>query len=110
VRIGQCNNAFVFPGVGLGAIASGARRVSDAMFVAAARALSEWSPARYAPGESLYPTLEQLRKVARDVAIAVGREAQRSGLADATSSDELAARVDGHMWQPHYARYTRVDA
>jgi malate dehydrogenase (oxaloacetate-decarboxylating) len=109
VRIGQCNNAFVFPGVGLGAIASGARRVSDAMFVAAARALSEWSPARHAPGESLYPTLEQLRKVARDVAIAVGREAQRSGLADATSSDELAARVDGHMWQPHYARYTRVD-
>lgn len=108
MRIGQCNNAFVFPGVGLGIIASGARRVSDAMFVAAARALSEWSPARTAPHESLYPTLEQVRKVARDVALAVGLEAQRAGFAEPTSADELGARIDAAVWQPHYVTYSTI--
>jgi malate dehydrogenase (oxaloacetate-decarboxylating) len=107
-RIGQCNNAFVFPGVGLGIIASGARRVTDAMFVAAARALSDWSPARRARGESLYPALEQVRRVARDVAIAVGLEAQRAGQAPATSRDELIERIDRYVWEPNYLPYRRA--
>ena len=106
-RIGQCNNAFIFPGVGLGIIASRARGVSDAMFVAAARALSEWSPARRAAGESLYPTLEQVRKVARDVAWAVALEAQRSGLAAPASPEELNARIDAEVWEPQYRPYRR---
>jgi malate dehydrogenase (oxaloacetate-decarboxylating) len=108
MHIGQCNNAFVFPGVGLGIIAAGARRVSDDMFVAAARALSEWSPARRTPGESLYPTLEQVRKVARDVAVAVAVEAQHAGLAEPTSRPELEARIDAHMWEPRYLPYRRI--
>jgi malate dehydrogenase (oxaloacetate-decarboxylating) len=107
VRIGQCNNAFIFPGVGLGIIAARAERVSDAMFVAAARALSEWSPARRTRGESLYPALEQVRKVARDVALAVADEAQRSGLAPRTTSEELLARLGVQIWEPSYASYRR---
>jgi malate dehydrogenase (oxaloacetate-decarboxylating) len=106
--IGQCNNAFIFPGVGLGIIASGATRVTDAMFVAAAHALSEWSPARRAAGESLYPRLEQVRKVARDVATAVASEAQRAGVAESTSPDELAHRIEARMWAPRYVPYRRV--
>jgi malate dehydrogenase (oxaloacetate-decarboxylating) len=108
IRIGQCNNAFIFPGVGLGAIASRAKRVTDEMFVAAARALSEWSPARRVPGDSLYPPLEQVRDVARDVALVVAAEAQRGGLADPISREELAARVDATMWQPEYVPYKRM--
>jgi malate dehydrogenase (oxaloacetate-decarboxylating) len=104
-RIGQCNNAFIFPGVGLGIIASGARRVSDEMFVAAARALSDWSPARPARGESLYPTLEQVRKVSRDVALRVAQEAQRTGLAETVPLEQLNAQIDAHVWEAEYVDY-----
>jgi len=103
----QCNNVFIFPGVGLGVIAAGARRVTDAMFVVAARALSELSPARQDPTASLYPPLEQVRQVSRKVALVVGAEAQRAGLAEPTSPEELARRVDAAMWTPKYPRLTR---
>ncbi len=104
----QCNNVFIFPGVGLGVIATGARRVTDAMFVVAARALSELSPARQNPTAALYPSLEQVRQVSRKVALAVGAEAQRAGLAEPTSPEELARRVDAAMWVPRYARLRRI--
>ncbi len=106
-RIGQCNNAFIFPVVGLGVIASGTRRVSGAMFVAAARALSALSPARHDPTASLYPALEDLREVSRQVALAVGAEAQRAGLAEETTPDELERRVEATMWTPRYRRLKR---
>jgi malate dehydrogenase (oxaloacetate-decarboxylating) len=107
-QIGQCNNVFIFPGVGLGVIASGARRVSDAMFVAAARALSAFSPARNDPTASLYPTVERVRAVSRQVALAVGAQAQRESLAEETSAEELERRVDAAMWTPRYARLKRA--
>jgi malate dehydrogenase (oxaloacetate-decarboxylating) len=105
LRIGQCNNAFIFPGVGLGVIASGAQRVTDEMFVAAARALSNWSPARQDPTDALYPRLEVVRDVARDVALAVGLEAQHAGVAPQLAPEELTRRVKAHMWDPIYPRY-----
>jgi malate dehydrogenase (oxaloacetate-decarboxylating) len=105
VRIGQCNNAFVFPGIGLGVIASGARRVTDEMFVAAARALSTWSPARQDPTDSLYPRLEVVRDVARDVALAVALEAQHAGIAPQLPPEETMKRVKAKMWAPVYPRY-----
>ncbi len=104
INIGQCNNAFIFPGVGLGVLASKARRVTNAMFVAAAQALSEHSPARRDPTASLFPALEDVREVSRRVALAVGAEAQRTGLAEATSPEELARRVEATMWTPRYLR------
>ncbi|CAA9561156.1 MAG: NAD-dependent malic enzyme, partial [uncultured Thermomicrobiales bacterium] len=102
IHIGQCNNAFIFPGVGLGVVATGARRVSDGMFVAAAQALSALSPARRDPTASLFPALDDLREVSRQVALAVGAEAQRVGLAEATGAEELARRIDATMWRPDY--------
>jgi malate dehydrogenase (oxaloacetate-decarboxylating) len=108
ISIGQCNNAFVFPGVGLGVIASGARRVTNEMFVAAARALAEFSPTLQDPTASLYPALEGVRKVSRRVALAVAGEALRLGLTDASSTEELEQRIDAKMWIPRYARYIRA--
>jgi malate dehydrogenase (oxaloacetate-decarboxylating) len=106
-KIGQCNNAYIFPGVGLGVIASGARRIRQEMFVAAARALAEMSPALNDRMASLFPDLSVIREVSRRVAIAVGVEAQALGLAEATTREELDARVDRKMWAPCYQRYRR---
>ena len=106
VRIGQCNNSFIFPGVGLGIIASGARRVTDPMFVAAARVLSDFSPALHDAEAPLYPPLEQVREISRSVALAVGIEAQRSGLAPASTVEALEQVISGTMWQLDYRAAT----
>jgi malate dehydrogenase (oxaloacetate-decarboxylating) len=104
VCIGQCNNSFIFPGVGLGVIASGARRVTNAMFVAAARVLAEFSPALNNPTGALYPPLERVREISRSVARAVGREAQISGLAPSTDIEELEQKISSKMWQLDYSK------
>jgi malate dehydrogenase (oxaloacetate-decarboxylating) len=107
IHIGQCNNAFIFPGVGLGVIASGARRVTDAMFVAAARALAEFSPALHDETAALFPALEEVRKVSRRVALAVALEALGAGLAPEATRDQMEARIEKIMWAPRYVPYKR---
>ena len=112
VRIGQCNNMFIFPGVGLGTIISGAHQVTDSMFLAAARALSACAQGS-APGNgstvgSLYPPVDTVREVSRGVALAVAVEAGRAGVAEPRTADDLARRIDARVWQPHYVRLTRA--
>jgi malate dehydrogenase (oxaloacetate-decarboxylating) len=102
VRIGQCNNSFIFPGVGLGVIASGARRVTDAMFVAAARVLSDFAPSKRDETEALYPELEQVREISQSVSLAVAIEAHNSGLARITDLDQLAQDIAQRMWRVGY--------
>ena len=104
IKIGQCNNVFIFPGVGLGVIASGADRVTDAMFSAAARVFSEFSPALTDGDAPLYPPVERVREISRKVAVAVGVEAQQAGLTETTSLEELERNVREKMWSPHYVR------
>jgi malate dehydrogenase (oxaloacetate-decarboxylating) len=106
VRTGQCNNSFIFPGVGLGVIASGAQRVTNGMFVEAARVLSDFSPMLTDPDAPLYPPLERVREISRKVALAVGVEAQRAGLARPTCREELERNVTDKMWQPSYVPLT----
>jgi len=107
IHIAQCNNAYIFPGVGLGVIAARARRVSDAMFLAAARALGEVSPARTDRNAALFPPLEEIGQVSRRIALAVGAEAQRLGFAEPTTPEELERRVDAARWEPRYPRLRR---
>ncbi len=102
-HIGQCNNAFIFPGVGLGVLASQAWSVTTEMFEAAARALSDGSPIRADPHAPLYPRLETIRDVSRHVALAVALEAQRVGLAAPTTAEILQQRIMDLMWMPQYA-------
>jgi len=104
IPIAQCNNVFIFPAVGLGVVASGARQVTDGMMLAAARALGEHSPARTDPSGSLLPALRDVRGVARAIATAVGLEAQRAGVAAPTSPEELRDRVAAAQWTPEYPR------
>ena len=103
IVIAQCNNAFIFPAVGLGVVASQATRVTDGMMLAAARALGELSPARSDPSSSLLPRLSEARSVTRTIATAVGLEAQRTGLAPKISEELLRERITATQWVPEYA-------
>jgi malate dehydrogenase (oxaloacetate-decarboxylating) len=102
IPIAQCNNVFIFPAMGLGVVAAGASRVTDAMMLAAARALADNSPALKDSSASLLPPLTDLRRVAAEIAIAVGMEAQKDGVAPQLAKDELRQRVRAAQWTPAY--------
>jgi malate dehydrogenase (oxaloacetate-decarboxylating) len=105
IPIAQCNNIYIFPAIGLGVVASGARRVTDAMILAAARALAESSPALHDTSASLLPPLADLRQVAAHIATAVGLEAQRAGVAPKTTEEALRQRVMATQWTPAYPSF-----
>jgi malate dehydrogenase (oxaloacetate-decarboxylating) len=102
IPITQCNNIYIFPATGLGVVASGARRVTDPMILAAARALAENSPALHDASASLLPALTDLRKVAVQIATAVGLEAQKAGVAPKTREEKLRDQVKATQWTPAY--------
>ncbi|MES2345466.1 MAG: NAD-dependent malic enzyme [Chlamydiota bacterium] len=102
IYIAQCNNVYIFPGVGLGTIASKAKKVSDKMFLAAAKVLSEHSPMLQDPNAMLFPSFEHLRPICRTIAIAVGLMAQQENLAPKTSLKELEESIDTAIWFPSY--------
>jgi malate dehydrogenase (oxaloacetate-decarboxylating) len=107
VVVAQTNNAYVFPGVGLGTVAVQATQVTDGMFLAAAKALADASPAKLNPADSLLPPIESLRNVALRVAFAVGRQARRDGVAGNTE-DDLEILIRARMWEPAYRTYRRA--
>jgi len=102
IPIAQCNNVYIFPAMGLGLVASGARRVTEAMMLAAARALAANSPALKDSSASLLPPLTEIRRVAAEIAVAVGIEAQKEGVAPKRSVSELRRRVRETQWTPAY--------
>jgi len=102
-RIGQANNVFIFPGVGLGAIAVKARKVSGGMFSASARALADMVDEQTLAEGSLYPPMSEVRNVSLRVAVAVAEQAIEEGLADPVPDVEAA--VAGAMWHPEYLPY-----
>ena len=101
-QIGQGNNAFIFPGLGLGTLLSGARQVSDGMITAAARALTECVTDAEVQSGLLYPAITRIRDAARVVATAVIRQAIEEGLAP---KSDAASRVAESMWEPVYPEY-----
>ena len=109
-EVGQANNVFVFPGLGLGTIVSESREVSDGMLLRAAHTLaSHVSEQRLAAG-ALYPAIHELRSVSRAIAFQVAREAVAAGLArsDDRTDEELARAVESAMWWPEYVPYRRA--
>jgi malate dehydrogenase (oxaloacetate-decarboxylating) len=105
IPIAQCNNVYIFPAIGLGIVAAGARRVTDPMMLAAARALAANSPALKDSSASLLPPLTDLRRVAAEIALAVGTQAQKDGVAAKLADDELRQRVTAAQWTPTYPSY-----
>ena len=103
--VDQTNNSYIFPGVGLGVLAAGAQRVTDAMFMAAAKALAELSPTLRDKSARLLPAVNELRAVSFVVALAVARQAQADGVAPASDPESLEASVRARVWEPTYPRY-----
>jgi malate dehydrogenase (oxaloacetate-decarboxylating) len=108
IRISQCNNAYIFPGLGMGLVASRAKRVAETMFLGAARALADASPARSNPDDGLFPPWEQIESVSKTIAVSVGSEAVRLGLAEPILPDELSSRIDSLWWKPRYRRMSKA--
>jgi malate dehydrogenase (oxaloacetate-decarboxylating) len=102
IPIAQCNNVFIFPAMGLGLVASGARRVTSTMMLTAARTLGANSPAIKDSSASLLPRLTDIRRVAAEIALAVGIQAQKEGFAPKTTEEELHQRVTAAQWTPAY--------
>ena len=99
--IGQANNALVFPGIGLGVIASRASRVTDGMLAAAAHAVADLTDTS-TPGAPLLPLIEELRDTSVAVAVAVARAAWQDGVARTFLEGDLDRHVRSMMWEPAY--------
>jgi len=106
-HIAQCNNVYIFPGVGLGIVACKSPKVTEKMFIKAADILSDKAPMLKDPTASIFPSLEKLRSVSREIAIAVCKVAQEDGLVPKSSQEEIETQVDNHIWLPNYPLYTR---
>jgi malate dehydrogenase (oxaloacetate-decarboxylating) len=109
IPIAQCNNVYVFPAVGLGLIASRARRITDRMMMAGGRVLGENSPALSDSAAALLPSLKDLRTIARQIAFEVGIEAQHAGVAQPLSPEDLRDGIVATQWSPEYPHLVRAE-
>jgi len=98
----QCNNLYIFPGVGLGALVSQSSKVTDAMFVAGSKAISALLTEEQLAKGILLPPMKDIRKVSFAVAVAVAREARDCGLGRQVSDSQIMAIVAKAQWDPHY--------
>jgi malic enzyme len=108
--IGQCNNAFVFPGVGLGVLISEASRVTDSMFLAAARTLANFTRSNDATDNCLYPRLRELRAVSQLIAFKVAQTARDEGCGRSLDDAALQAAIAEFIWFPDYPAKANAQA
>ena len=101
----QGKNSYIFPGVGLGAMACGATRITDEMFLAAAATLAEQVTSADLDQGSLFPPLANTREVSAKIAVAVAEVAYERGLAARSRPEDMMALVQSHVYDPHYPRY-----
>jgi malic enzyme len=104
IRIGQGNNVFIFPGVGLGALAAKSSQVTESMFTVAAETLAKLVSQEDLDAGTLFPRLGELRALTRAIGIAVAKEAMAAGVAEHHGDDWIADAVDSMMWTPEYVR------
>ncbi|CAI1557773.1 NAD-dependent malic enzyme [Serratia fonticola] len=106
--IAQCNNSYIFPGIGLGVLAAGAKRVTDAMLMAASRALADCSPLATDGHGALLPNIDDIQGVSKCIAMEVGKAAQLQGVAVVTSEEALSKAIEHNFWRPQYRIYKRT--
>lgn len=106
--IAQCNNSYIFPGIGLGVIASGASRVTDEMLMAASETTAQHSPLVNNGEGPVLPELKDIQTVSRAIAFAVGKVAGEQGVAVKTSAEALLQAISDNFWLPEYRNYRRT--
>lgn len=107
-NICQCNNSYIFPGIGLGVIAAGATRVTDSMLMASSNALADCSPMLQDPNADLLPEIDDIQKVSRVIAFKVAKAAMDAGVAPVISDELLMENIEKNFWKPEYRQYKRV--
>lgn len=107
--IAQCNNALVFPGIGLGVLSVKASRLSKAMIASAAQALTELSPSKKDSFQPLLPSLDKAQSVAKKIAIAVAKTAIEEGLAECDKNIDVAELIYNNFWEPRYLPFKKAN-
>ena len=106
--IAQCNNSYIFPGIGLGVLAVGARRVTDEMLMESSRALAECSPLAINGQGALLPPLEEIQDVSRHIAFAVAKKAVEQHKAPKNTDERIKEKINDNFWKSEYRRYKRT--
>jgi malate dehydrogenase (oxaloacetate-decarboxylating) len=106
--IAQCNNSYIFPGIGLGVIVAKASLISDEMLLASSAALAEASPLAATGQGELLPALGEIAKLSRKIAFDIAKIAMQQNLALEVSDDILKERIERNFWMPEYRPYKRV--
>ena len=106
--ISQCNNSYIFPGVGLGVVSSRARFVTDNMMMAASYALAEYAAKHKTDATALLPDLDDIRSVSQHIAARVYRQAIDDGVASARTDEEISEAVAANFWVPDYRPFRRI--
>ena len=104
---GQGNNAYIFPGVGLGVVATGAKRVTDAMFIKAARVLASLLREEELAEGRIYPSLKRIHEVSLAIAVGVAEVVYAGKLTDQPRPADLTSFIRSHMFKPEYPDYSK---
>ncbi|WP_344704068.1 NAD-dependent malic enzyme [Halomonas cibimaris] len=107
IPIAQCNNAYIFPGIGLGVVAAKASRVTDKMLMSASRALAREAPLVKEGKGALLPPLSRIREISMAIAFEVAAQAQDEGVALKTDGNRLRDAIRCNCWEPEYREYRR---
>jgi malate dehydrogenase (oxaloacetate-decarboxylating) len=107
-EIAQCNNSYIFPGIGLGVLAANATRVTTEMLMESSRTLAECSPLAIEGQGPLLPPLEEIHLVSKKIALAVGKKAIEQQVAPEISEEALEQAIEANFWQPVYRNYKRT--
>ncbi|MAD90746.1 MAG: NAD-dependent malic enzyme, partial [Pseudoalteromonas sp.] len=105
--IPQCNNSYIFPGIGLGVISAKAKRITDAMLMVSSEMLAEASPRANTGKGSLLPALVEIEPLSKKIAFAVAKKAMEEGVALEMSDEAILKAIDKNYWYPEYRNYKR---
>jgi malate dehydrogenase (oxaloacetate-decarboxylating) len=106
--IAQCNNSYIFPGIGLGVVAANISRITDDMLQVASKTLAAASPLANKESDELLPPLTAIAQLSKDIAFAIAQVAFRQNLALPMSDEELLAKIERNFWKPAYRQYRRI--
>ncbi|WP_440874568.1 NAD-dependent malic enzyme [Thalassotalea sp. PLHSN55] len=106
--VAQCNNSYIFPGIGLGVVAANINLITDEMLMVASETLACASPLANTGEGELLPSLTEIADLSKKIAFAVAKVAFAQGLALEISDEMLQAKIDNNFWQPQYRQYKRV--